>query len=62
MDDKSALLHQLRIDRGGEQQPSGKKRLILLAGLICVIIIGAATWFWMRPAPLGVHVAVARPM
>jgi RND family efflux transporter MFP subunit len=62
MDDKSALLHQLRIDRGDEQQPSGKKRLILLAGLICVILIGAAAWFWMRPAPLGVHVAVARPM
>ncbi len=62
MDDKSALLHQLRIDRGGEQQPSGKKRLFLLAGLICVLIVAAAAWFWMRPAPIAVHVAVAQAM
>jgi RND family efflux transporter MFP subunit len=61
MDDKSALLNQLRIDRGNEQQPSGGKRGFLVAGLLCVAIIAAAIWFWMRPAPIAVHVAVAQP-
>jgi RND family efflux transporter MFP subunit len=61
MDDKSALLNRLRIDRSGEQQPSGRKRLFLVAGLIFLLIIAAA-WFWMRPAPIAVHVAVAKPI
>jgi RND family efflux transporter MFP subunit len=62
MDDKSALLHQLRIDRGGEQPPSGNKRLFAMAGLICVLLIAAAIWYWMRPAPIPVHIALAKPM
>jgi RND family efflux transporter MFP subunit len=62
MDDKSALLHQLRIDRGGEPQPSGNKRLFLLAGAIGVLVIAAAAWFWLRPAPIAVHIALARPL
>jgi len=62
MDDKSALLHQLRIDRGGEQQPSGKRRLGGLAAVVSMLLIGAAVWWWMRPAPVPVHVAVAQPM
>ena len=62
MDDKSALLHQLRIDRGGEQQPSGNKRRVVVVVLICACLIAAAAWYWMRPAPIAVHVALARPM
>jgi RND family efflux transporter MFP subunit len=62
MDDKSALLHQLRIDRGGEQQPSGNKRPFIVAGLICVLLTAAALWYWMRPGPIPVHIAVAKPM
>jgi RND family efflux transporter MFP subunit len=61
MDDKSALLDQLRIDRGSEQPKSGRSRLFLFAGLICLIAIAAA-WYWMRPAPIAVHIAVAKPM
>ena len=62
MDDKSALLHQLRIDRGGEQQPSGNKRTVLVVTLVCVLLIAAAVWYWMRPTPLAVHIALAKPM
>jgi RND family efflux transporter MFP subunit len=62
MDDKSALLHQLRIDRGGEQQPSGNKRPFLAVGLICVLLVAVAAWYWMRPAPIPVHIALAKPM
>ena len=62
MDDKSALLHQLRIDRGGEQQPSGNKRPFIVAGIICVLLTAAALWYWMRPGPIPVHIAVAKPM
>jgi RND family efflux transporter MFP subunit len=62
MDDKSALLHQLRIDRGGEPPPPGNKRLFVVVGLICVLLIGAGVWYWLRPAPIPVHIAVAKPM
>jgi RND family efflux transporter MFP subunit len=62
MDDKSALLHQLRIDRGGEQQPSGNKRTVIVVALVCALVIGAAVWYWMRPAPIAVHIALAKPM
>ena len=62
MDDKSALLHQLRIDRGGEQQPSGNKRTVIVAALVCALVIAAAIWYWMRPAPLAVHIVLAKPM
>jgi RND family efflux transporter MFP subunit len=62
MDDKSALLNQLRIDRSDQQQPSGGKRWLSVAGLLCVLIIIAGVWLWMRPAPITVHVAVAQPI
>jgi RND family efflux transporter MFP subunit len=62
MDDKSALLHQLRIDRGGEQQPSGNKRLVVVVALVCVLVIAAAVWYWIRPVPIPVHVALTKPM
>jgi RND family efflux transporter MFP subunit len=61
MDDKSALLDQLRIDRGSEQHSSGKGRLLMLAGGVCLLIAGAAAWYWMRPAGIPVHIAVAQP-
>jgi RND family efflux transporter MFP subunit len=60
MDDKSALLNQLRIDRGGELEPPRNKRLFLVLGLICVLSLAAAVWYWLRPAPIPVHIAVVR--
>jgi RND family efflux transporter MFP subunit len=62
MDDKSALLNQLRIDRGSEQGSSGKGRFLMLAGGVCLLIAGAAAWYWMRPAGIPVHIAVAQPV
>ena len=62
MDDKSALLNQLRIDRGAEQQPSGNVRLWWVVGLICVLLVAVAVWYWLRPAPVSVHLAVVKPV
>jgi RND family efflux transporter MFP subunit len=59
MDDKSALLRQLRIDRGSEPPPAGRGRL-WLAAAAALILAGAALWYWMRPSPVAIHVAVAQ--
>ena len=60
MDDKSALLNQLRIDRTGAPEPAGKTKLWLIAaaGLLGAVVIGV--WWWMRPAAVPVHVVIAR--
>jgi RND family efflux transporter MFP subunit len=62
MNEKSALLDQLRIDRGAEQPKPGKSRSMLIVGLVLVALIAAGAWYWLRPAPIAVHVAVAKPM
>jgi len=62
MDDKSALLNQLRIDRGSGQQPSGNTRLWWVLGLICIILVAAGVWYWLRPAAIPVHIAVLKPV
>jgi len=62
MDDKSALLNQLRIDRGVQSAPSRAGRL-WLAGIVTVFSIGAvAAWFWTRPGAVRVHSASAQPI
>jgi RND family efflux transporter MFP subunit len=60
MDDKSALLNQLRIDRESEP-PRSTKWPLWLAGAAGVLIIAALAWFWTRPRGIPVHVAVAQP-
>jgi len=60
MDDKSALLNQLRIDRSGDSMPSGKGRIWFAAAAIAVLAAVAMIWAWTRPSPVTVHVAVAR--
>ncbi len=59
MDDKSALLGQLRIDRNDEPARTGHGRL-WLAGIGAVLIAGAALWFWLRPAGMPIRIAVAQ--
>ena len=59
MDDKSALLGQLRIDRNDESAGTGHGRL-WLAGIAAVLIAGAALWFWLRPAGMPIRIAVAQ--
>jgi RND family efflux transporter MFP subunit len=59
MDDKSALLGQLRIDRNTPPAGTGHGRL-WLAGAVAALIAGAALWFWMRPTGTPIHIAVAQ--
>jgi RND family efflux transporter MFP subunit len=62
MDDKSALLNQLRIDRGGPSTPSRAGKL-WLAGIVTVLGIAAVVaWFWTRPGAVRVHTASAQPI
>src|SRR5579863_5825379 len=60
MDDKSALLNQLRIDRGGASAPSGKGRIWLGVAAAIVAIAAVAAWWWTRPGAVPVHVAAAQ--
>jgi RND family efflux transporter MFP subunit len=62
MDDKSALLNQLRIDRGDPSAPSRAGKL-WLAGIVTVLGVAAiVAWFWSRPGAVRVHVASAQPI
>ena len=59
MDDKSALLQQLRIDRSKEPPGAGPGRLWLGIGTL-VLIGGTALWFWLRPGDPSVRITVAQ--
>jgi RND family efflux transporter MFP subunit len=61
MDDKSALLNQLRIDRGSDSAPSGKGRWWLIAGG-AVLALALGAWMLMRPSGIPVHVVVAQAL
>jgi multidrug efflux pump subunit AcrA (membrane-fusion protein) len=61
MDDKSALLNQLRIDRESEP-PRSAKWPLWLAGAAGVLIVAGVAWFWSRPKGIPVRVAVAQPV
>ncbi|HUS23607.1 MAG TPA: efflux RND transporter periplasmic adaptor subunit [Candidatus Binatia bacterium] len=59
MNDKSALLGQLKIDRDALPQKSGGAGKWVVLGLAIVAAAGGA-WIWLRPAPaVPVKVAIA---
>ena len=60
MDDKTALLNQLRIDRGSGPAASGKRGIWLGAAAVVAAIAALAVWWWTRPGPVPVHLAVAQ--
>jgi RND family efflux transporter MFP subunit len=62
MDDKSALLNQLRIDRGSAPASSGKGRIWLAVAAVIVVLAAAAVWWrtWTRPGTVPVHVVAAQ--
>ena len=61
MDDKSALLNQLRIDRGSESAPTGTPKIWVTAAVI-VVAAGVTVWWWMRPTAVPVHVVAAQAL
>jgi RND family efflux transporter MFP subunit len=60
-EDKSALLQQLRIDRGGEPVSGGRGRL-WLAAAAALLIAAAGLWYWLPPSGVPIHIAVAQPV
>jgi RND family efflux transporter MFP subunit len=60
MDDKTALLNQLRIDRSGEPAPSRTGWIWAGAALGVAAAAALAAWWWMRPGAVPVHVVAAQ--
>jgi RND family efflux transporter MFP subunit len=60
MNDKSALLNQLRLDRGSVPDTAGRGRVWLVVAIVLAALGGAGAWFWSRPVPVPVHVVVAQ--
>ena len=60
MEDKSALLAQLRIDRASETSAAGHGRLWLAGAM--GLILAAVLWFSLRPTGVPVHIAVAQAL
>ncbi len=60
MDDKSALLNQLRIDRSEPSRKNGRLWIVAVA----VVAIGAAigAWFWMHSSDIPVRVIQPQPV
>ncbi len=60
--EKTELLSQLRIDRGGTE-PETSRRGLWLGLAVALLALGAALWWWLgRAQPLVVSVAAAAPM
>jgi RND family efflux transporter MFP subunit len=63
MDDKSALLSQLRIDRGSEPASPGRSRWLLAGAVVATLAaVAAALWYSLAPKGVPVQVAVAQPV
>jgi len=63
MDEKSALLDQLRIDRGSPQPASGNRRIgIWLAAALAILAAAALGWWFTRSSALPVHIVTAEPV
>jgi RND family efflux transporter MFP subunit len=60
MDDKSALLNQLRIDRASESAPAGRRGVFLAAAAVLAAAAGIALWWWTRPVAVPVHLVTAQ--
>ncbi|MDP3294159.1 MAG: efflux RND transporter periplasmic adaptor subunit [Nevskia sp.] len=62
MDDRAALLNQLRIDRNDDDGDSGKPWLRWLIAMALIVLLGIGAWLWLAPPPgLPVTIATAKP-
>src|SRR5579863_354646 len=59
MDDKSALLNQLRIDRGNAPASAPKLWIWLGSGVGVVAAAALGLWWWTRPDAVPVHLVAA---
>jgi len=62
MDDKAALLNQLRIDRTELPRPGSARIWIIVVAALVVIAAAAGGWFWLRPAGIPVRVVEPQPV
>jgi RND family efflux transporter MFP subunit len=62
MDDKTALLNQLRIDRSSDGAPKSKTILWVSTGALALIMVATAIWWFSRSNGLPVHVVAAQPV
>jgi RND family efflux transporter MFP subunit len=62
MNDKSALLNQLRIERATETERSGRGRAWWALAVLVVMLGGAAAFFWHAAAAIPVRVVAAQPV
>ncbi|HEY1315327.1 MAG TPA: efflux RND transporter periplasmic adaptor subunit [Steroidobacteraceae bacterium] len=60
MDDKSALLNQLRIDRAAAPAPTARWPWLALAAIILLAALGI--WWATRPSAVPVHVVAPQPI
>jgi RND family efflux transporter MFP subunit len=58
--ERSDLLNQLRIDRGGDRPPRRRGRLLALTALAVLVAAGGAWLVWTRTRPPQVQTTVAR--
>ncbi len=57
---RSEMLEQLRIDRSGDGPSRARRRWVLALVAALVVAVGVGAWFWTRPSPPAVQIAVAR--
>ncbi len=62
MEDKTALLNQLRIDRTGAPRPAPSRIWIIVAVLVASGAAAAGWWFWLRPSGLPVRIVEPQPV
>jgi RND family efflux transporter MFP subunit len=60
MDDKSALLQQLRIDRSSEPVATGRGRIWILLVAVTLLAAAGAAWAVLRPRGVPIHVVTAQ--
>ena len=61
MNDKSALLEQLRLNRGASADESRGARPWIMGGALVVLLLGALGWYFFgTPRGVAVRIAVAR--